>query len=231
MDFELVVVDNDSGAEYLDRLRRRLTVPLVANKRNKGFGSGHNIGFHQSCSEADYHLVLNPDVIIHEGCLEKLITHMDAHPEIGLIAPKIFSPDGSIQHLNKRAPTVLDLFIRRFVPEVLADRGLFGRRRGYFTMMDVGYDSPCDVPFMSGCFMLFRREMFERVGGFDEGIFMYLEDADITRRIGEVSRTVFLPDASITHNWSRGSHRSWFLTWVTVRSSIYFFQKWGWRWT
>jgi GT2 family glycosyltransferase len=100
----------------------------------------------------------------------------------------------------------------------------------HYTMRDVGYETSYDVPYMSGCFMLFRREILERIGGFDERFFLYLEDADITLRAAELSRAIYLPNVVITHSWNRGGHKTWRLTWVTIVSAYRFFSKWGWKW-
>ncbi|MDX8389924.1 MAG: glycosyltransferase family 2 protein [Mariprofundaceae bacterium] len=226
---QLLIIDNASADDYLKQLQQDPTLSILANQENRGFGAGHNLGF-KTLPEADYHLVLNPDVSIHEHCLENMIAFMDAHSEVGLATPRILNPDQTLQYLNKRLPTVWDLFIRRFIPKPLQHIAFVRKRFQYYTMQDVGYDHPCRVPYISGCFMLFRTKTLRQIGAFDERIFMYLEDADMTKRINEVSQTTYLPNAHITHHWSRGSHRSWALTWTTICSAYYFFNKWGWKW-
>jgi GT2 family glycosyltransferase len=226
---QLTIIDNCSGNGLFDKLRESLPCDFIQTERNGGFGYAHNIGLRHA-SGSDYYLVANPDVIVHPGTLQSMVEYMDQHPEIGLLCPKILNEDGSCQKLNKRNPTVIDFFLRRFFPGWAQLLPRIKKRMDYYVMDDCGYDTPYDVPYVSGCFMLFRRDVLERVGGFDEGFFMYLEDADITRRVREKTRAVFYPQAVITHKWARGSHRSFRLTLVTVHSAIYYFNKWGWKW-
>jgi GT2 family glycosyltransferase len=221
----LTVVDNDSGQEYFSALHQALPneVHIISSGRNGGFGFGNNIGL-RHIPPSRYVLFLNPDVVVHEGTLASLAAYMDSHPDVGVVSPKVLYPDGALQPLNKRDPAVFDLFLRRFAP------GLAPRRMARYTMQDAGYDRPCDVEFMTGCFMLVRREALEKVGGFDERFFLYLEDADLTRRIRAFARAMYVPDVSITHRWQRGSHRSWRLMLVMLHSIWVYFSKWGWRW-
>lgn len=227
----LLLVDNDSGAGYLEALTESLLgkARVIPSGKNGGFGFGNNTGLRYAPSSR-YILFLNPDVVVGEGTLAKLVAYMDAHPDVGAVSPKVLFPDGTLQPLNKRNPTVLDLFLRRFAPGFVKRLRRVRERLDYYAMMDVGYDVPCEVEFMTGCFMLVRSEILEKVGGFDEKFFMYLEDADLTRRIYKEARTMYLPDVIITHRWRRGSHHSLKLLLVMLHSIWVYFNKWGWRW-
>ncbi|MFQ5355852.1 MAG: glycosyltransferase family 2 protein [Mariprofundaceae bacterium] len=229
INIHLSIIDNASEPDYINRLKHKFPEYIIESGANRGYSFGHNIGI-RNAPASQYYLVLNPDVIIHQGTLEKITDFLDAHSDIGLTSPKILSPDGNIQHLNKRLPSVQDLFLRRFLPPFLQQLESVRKRMQRYVMLDCGYDESYTVPYMSGCFMLFRRSILDKIGAFDEGFFMYLEDADITHRTNKISRAVYFPDATITHHWSRGSHRSWKLGWITVKSAFYFFNKWGWRW-
>lgn len=223
------LVDNDSGADYVRELEQIEGVTLIHAGGNHGFGAGHNLGFAKAPA-SDYHLVLNPDVVIHEGALDMMVRYLDAHTYVGLLAPRVEYPDGTLQPLNKRLPTVFDLFARRFLPKRVHERNPWvARRMARYEMRDVGYDAVVDVPFISGCCMLFRSEILRRVGGFDDRYFMYLEDCDITRRTSAIARCQYFPDASITHHWARGSHKSWRLMRVMFHSMWVYFNQWGWR--
>jgi GT2 family glycosyltransferase len=96
-------------------------------------------------------------------------------------------------------------------------------------MEDIGYDHAYDVPFVSGAFMCCRTSVLKRIGGFDEGYFLYFEDADLSRRIQQAGwRTVYCPDALVTHQWQRATHRSYVHMRLFVVSAIKYFNKWGW---
>lgn len=196
------------------------------NGDNGGFGKAHNIALSR-VKELDYHLVLNPDVYFDKGVVIELVEYLDQHKDIGLIQPKICFPSGEIQYLCKRYPSVFLLFARRFIPQFL--QPVFQKQLDWYEMRDTGYNKIVDVPYLSGCFMLFRKKYLDEIGYFDDNIFMYLEDADITLRMSEKYRAVFYPHVNIYHHWARGSHKSLKLTLITIQSAFYFFGKHGWR--
>lgn len=229
LSLEITIVDNTPGTDYFSTLQALPQVRLMHSPANRGYGAGHNLAFKAS-AQAPYHLILNPDVELKPGCLETLVAMMEKEPDIGLAVPQIHYPDGTLQPLNRRDPTVLDLFLRRFVPRRLQQFPHIRRRMEYYTMVDTGYDRPCDVPNASGCFMLLRRPVFEALAGFDERFFMYFEDADLSRRARALARVRYCPEAHIIHRWTRGSHTSLRLTLATLVSAGRYFGKWGWRW-
>ena len=85
-----------------------------------------------------------------------------------------------------------------------------------------------DIPYLSGCFMFFRMEVINKIGFFDEKIFMYLEDADITRRVLKVSRTIYFPKVKVYHHYEGLTHKLWKFKVITIKSAITYFNKWGW---
>ena len=229
-DAEIIIVDNDSGEPYASQLKAALPegVTFIAADRNGGFGYGHNIAL-LTAAPSDYYLVLNPDVRVHPGALEALIAFLEAKPEAGLVAPKVLYEDGRLQPLNKRHPTVLDLILRRAPDHLIARSPKIQARLARYQMMDVGYDAPCRVEFVSGCCMLFRRDILQRLGGFDERYFLYFEDADLTRRVDCISEAWYCPDAVITHRWVRASAHSREMFRVLLESAKLYFDKWGWK--
>ena len=191
--------------------------------KNLGYGAGHNYAIRKMIDRFEYHLVVNPDIYFEVGVLDGLIGFMDAHREVGLVSPKILYPDGSIQYLSKRLPKPLDLFGRRFLPFFMLQK-----RRDYLEMRETGYDREMDSSFLSGCFMFFRTEALLQVGLFDERFFLYCEDLDITRRIAERYRCVFLPSISVFHHFGKGSYKSLRMLGIHVVSAVRYFNKWGW---
>ncbi|HZK12025.1 MAG TPA: glycosyltransferase family 2 protein [Atribacterota bacterium] len=226
IDFELIIVDNNSTDNTVSIIEKDFkNIRLIKNNRNIGFGAAHNIAI--KLGRGKYHLVLNPDIIFTENSVEKLVNFMEANPEVGLVSPKIIFPDGRVQYLCKRSPCLFDLSIRRFAPEFI--QNLFKNRIDYFEMKETGYNKIMDVSYLSGSFMLFRKNILEKIGGFDENFFMYFEDADITRRVTEISRSVFYPYISVVHLWERGSHKNIKYFIIVLISAIKYFNKWGWK--
>ena len=226
LDFEIIIIDNNSSDNTVKIIKNNFnSVKLIKNKKNLGFGAAHNIAI--KLGKGRYHLVLNPDIIFTENTIEKLINFMEENSDVGLISPKIIFPDGAIQYLCKRLPCLFDLCVRRFTSGFIQD--LFKKRIDYFEMRETGYNKIMDVPYLSGSFMLFRRSILEKIGGFDENFYMYFEDADITQRAAEISRTVFYPYTSVIHLWERGSHKNIKLLFISLVSTAKYFNKWGWK--
>jgi GT2 family glycosyltransferase len=149
---------------------------------------------------------------------------MDQHPDVGLLAPRVHYPDGRLQPLCKLLPHPLELAVRRFLPLLHRSSGRLAR----YELHATGYSRVMDVPALSGCFMLMRVETVLRAGLFDERFFLYFEDVDLSRRVGRIARTVFVPHVAIVHDYARGSYRNWRLLWHHLVSATRYFNKWGW---
>lgn len=212
-------------------------VEYIFNNNNGGYGCGHNKVLEklEDSSEksaesqnkeiiSKYHLILNPDIYFEKGTLEKLFDYMENNPETGQIMPKVIYPDGEPQYLCKLIPNPVNLIFRRFLPIKKIKEKL-----DYdYEMKWSGYDNIMEVPVLSGCFMFFRTEKLLQLKGFDERYFMYLEDYDLSRRMNEISKTVFYPYAQIVHNHAKESYKSRKMTVIHIKSAIKYFNKWGW---
>ena len=76
--------------------------------------------------------------------------------------------------------------------------------------------------------MFLRKSVIQELGVFDEGIFMYGEDTDLSRRIYVKYRNIFYPNVIVFHEFAKGSHKSFRLFWIHVKAAVYYFNKWGW---
>jgi GT2 family glycosyltransferase len=207
---------------------QQFMVEVVEAGFNGGYGAGNNLSIRRH-PDADFHLVLNPDVLVEPGTLTCAIDYLIANPAIGLLTPQVNGFDNTRQYLCKQHPTLLDMFIRS-ASSCLLNR-LFARRNWHYEMRDHDYDQVISpVPYPTGCFMLFRREIIDQIGGFDEGFFLHYEDADIGRQVSNVSVTAYVPTVSVLHKWSRDSHKSWRMRWVTIKSGLRYWRKWGGIW-
>lgn len=223
----LCIVDN-SPTDELRSAFDGLSAVYHFSGENTGYGRAHNRAIF-SAEPSKYHLVLNPDIRIPAGTVRTLIRFMDCHPDVGMVCPRVLNEDGTDQCLNKRYPSVLDLFVRRFAPNFL--HPLMKSRLDRYEMRDIGYDRMYDVEAMSGAFMLCRTSVLKKVGGFDPRFFLYFEDFDLSRRVRrEGHRTVYCPEASVTHYWTRGAHRSVRMAAIFVVSMYRYFSRWGWKW-
>jgi GT2 family glycosyltransferase len=223
----LFIVDNSPTCK-LSCLFTNDNFKYVHNPSNPGFGASHNLGMKYSIEiDSDYHVVLNPDIYFDDNTLECIVDYMNNNTQIGQLMPKVLSPNGDIQYLCKVNPTIFDLFVRGFVPKFI--KLLLKNRIEKYDYRNKDLNKVIwDIPYLSGCFMVFRTNLLHKVGFFDEKIFMYLEDADITRRFLEFSHTVYYPKAIVYHYYSGLTHKKWKYKLITIKSAITYFNKWGW---
>jgi hypothetical protein len=106
---------------------------------------------------------------------------------------------------------------------------LFSSTLENYEMRDLNQNENYEVPFISGAFMLFRRDVLDKVKGFDPRYFLYFEDADICREVQSIGfRTSYYAKANIVHLWKRAAHRDWKITFVFIANMVRYFNKWGW---
>lgn len=219
------LIDNSPTLSDSQLYRMPKVIYIKADK-NLGYGAGHNIALRQTMLYSEFHFVLNPDIYFEPDAIYRMISRMRLDQSIGQLMPKVIYPDGRLQYLCKLIPTPMDLFARRFFLGPL--RAIADRRAEQFELRFTGYNSEMDVPYLSGCFMLFRMSALKKVGLFDERFFMYPEDIDITRRMHSHFRTLFFPGATIVHDHAQESYKSKKMLWIHMTNLIKYFNKWGW---
>jgi GT2 family glycosyltransferase len=235
----VALVDNSAdraiAAKVVDLGRTRFAdsgvqVSYVHGHANIGYGAAHNLALHGS--GADYHLVLNPDVELAADALLNAVRWMNAHPDVGAIAPQVKRRDGSRDYLVKRKPAVLDLALRGFMPRV--GRLLFRSRLDRYEMRDVIDADPerdiVDVAAMSGACMLLRRKAVDQTGGFDPRFFLYFEDYDWTVRLNKVTRTAYVPSFEVVHHGGGASRKGMRHVGHFMKGGWRYYRKHGWKW-
>ena len=194
--FEVIVSDNGSTDGSVEFIRGSYPqVHVIENGRNLRFAKANNVGIR--ASRGEYVLILNPDTIIHDGTLDRMIGFAEEHPEVGAFGCRVLNADGSYQvsarpFASFKCEWIAALYLR-----------WLGRVNGWFT--SDGYPgwrgtTQRQVDWVSGCFILVRGDVLKSIGGFDEQFFYYYEDMDLCRRIGQAGKPiVYVPDATITH--------------------------------
>lgn len=228
LDVKLYLIDNSpaDSLKILSELNPRII--YIFNNANLGFGKAHNIAIKETLKEGiPFHLIMNPDVYFDKGVLEELYSFMEENKDIGLVMPKVLYPNGKIQYLCKLLPTPFDLFGRRFLNKGPLKKYI-EKRNEIYELRFTGYNKIMEVPYLSGCFMFIRTEVFKKVGLFDERFFMYLEDTDLSRRIHRVAKTIYYPYVHIYHEHQKGSYKNLKLLKIHIESAIKYFNKWGW---
>jgi len=193
---QVIVIDNASDDGAVSIVRERFPeVELVASDENLGFGRANNLGFEMSRGRNI--LALNPDTVVPPGALDACLAELEAHPDIGLLTPKLVDVEGRLDRRSKRGfPTVW----ASFCYFTGLDQRLPGRRSQEYTMGWIDEDEQGDVVSVSGAFMLMPAQVLRTVGGFDEQFFMYAEDMDLSIRIANAGyRVRYWPQVEIVH--------------------------------
>lgn len=176
IDFEVFAVDNDSRDNTDEMIRAEFPqVNLIANKHNLGFAKACNQGIEKS--RGRYVLLLNPDMRVLPGTLEKMVGWMDEHKEAGVAGCHLIKENGeTVQHV-RRYPTVLNqlaiiLKLPHFFPGVLDN----------YLMRNFDYKKEAEADSVRGSFFMIRREVIDKIGGLDERYFIWFEEVDYCRQ-------------------------------------------------
>ena len=175
---------------YVDDVRT-IPITVLRNPAPKGFGANHNAAFR--VARGDIFIVANPDLLLPAFDPTTLFETL-RRPGAGVAGPRIITPAGEATDSPRRFPTVVSL----------AGRVLAGHKGAeYATVGD-----PFEVDWVGGMFMAFTRETYQRVRGFDERFFMYMEDVDLCRRLRDAGLGVwFDPRTSVVHDARRNNRR------------------------
>tara|TARA_B110000003_G_scaffold263549_1_gene287345 strand:- start:2676 stop:3524 length:849 start_codon:yes stop_codon:yes gene_type:complete len=219
-----VVVDN-SPTTKSKKLFEKRNWTYIHKPENIGFGAAHNLVYNLHSNKSKYHLVINPDVYFHKNILLDLIEFMDFNKNAGAVSPAIYYPDGSFQRLQKLLPSPYGWLMRRFMKN---SKSL--KKYNYnFELRMSKEEAIFKYPYMSGCFMLLRNSIIDKIKLFDENIFMYGEDTDLSRKLWiNGTPPYYYGKVKAFHVFGKGSHNSLKLLMIAIKSTIYYFNKWGW---
>jgi GT2 family glycosyltransferase len=194
---EIIVVDNnstDGSKEYLQP--KFINIKFIFNDTNLGFAKACNRGF--KISSGNYALFLNPDTILTETCLKDCISFFETHTDAGAVGVRMLDDKGIFLKESKRGlPSPSASFYKLFgLTAMFPGSKTFGKY--YVGHLPENENNPVDV--LSGAFMMIKREVFEKVNGFDEAFFMYGEDIDLSLRITQLGyKNYYLGKTCVTH--------------------------------
>ena len=216
---ELVLVVNRRGS--LPALPAKTSV--IVNLKPRGYAANANLGVARTSTP--YVVVANADAVPARDAVALLVAFAEGRPECGVAGPELRYPDGSWQPSRRRFPTPGGTLWRRSPLRYLAPPRRW--QRSHY-LLDERPESPVQADWLLGAFMLFRRDAFDEVGGFDEGFRMYGEDIDLCYRLAAAHWERWLvPAAVVAHTYPAVVDRR-FLTTRTVwhaRSMVRFVRK------
>lgn len=203
---EIIVIDNASDDGSVEFLKEKFPqVKLIVNQKNLGFGKANNIGLKQATGK--YILLINPDTIVAEDTFEKMIQFFESDKSVGLAGCKILNPDGTLQLACRRSfPGVWTSFTKvTGLSSLFPKSKLFAR----YNLTYLDENQSYEVDAISGSFMMMRKEVYEKVGGFDEQFFMYGEDLDLCYRIQKAGfKIYYVHTTQIIHYKGESTKRS-----------------------
>ncbi|MCX4028852.1 glycosyltransferase family 2 protein [Endozoicomonas sp. SM1973] len=229
----IVVVDNFGDSALSKKLSHRYSninemfdLRLIQGQGNLGYGLGNNLA--TNVLGYDYVLVLNPDVIIHQGVFEIALDYLSNNNDVVLVSPKILNEKGTLESGVKSYPSVFVLLLR-FLNNKKLNRLFQKKLADYENHQVVNSNSITDVNIVSGCFMLFRSSILKQLGGFDSRYFMYFEDFDLSFRARKLGRVVYHPDVVVTHYGGGAGRKGLKHIKYFSSSMVKFFNRYGWK--
>lgn len=212
-DIEVIVVDNDSSDNSAGKARAIFPqATFIQNDRNLGFAKANNLGIKKSKGKSV--LLLNPDTVIMQGALQKMVEFMNTSSDIGIIGAKLLDPDGNVQLSCRSFPSWINAIHNRYSPTTR----MFPKNKhaAKYLFTNWAHDEPRQVDWLSGACLMIKREVLEQIGLFDEDFFMYCEDIDICYRSKQAGWKVFYyPYAAVIHYIGCGKNKA------SVRSIIF----------
>lgn len=198
--YEYIVVDN--GGDTADMVRETFPwATVISGQGNVGFGAGNNLAIRQA--KGEYVMLVNPDLTIFPGEMEKLLAFAESRPDTGIVGPRLLNPNKTVQRTYHRFPHPLIPVYRRTFLGATA-RGQ--KAIDWYFMADADASAPLHVDGLFGAAMLIRKRALDEVGHFDERFFMYFEDVDLCRRSWEKGwKVCYAPVAEFVHYHQRES--------------------------
>ena len=197
----IIVVDNASEDRTLDLVRRAVpSAQIVANRTGRGFGNGANQGLAMVTTE--FALLINPDAVLRPGAIEALLEAADRYPEAGMLAPRVYHPDGHLEAIHNVS---------------LLQRAAFASRRD-----DPAPDGDLCAGYLSGAVNLVRMQAIRQVGAYDPQIFLYYEDDDLCIRLRQggwslvqvaEAEAEHVGGGSIRRGWDKLWEKFWHMSW------------------
>jgi GT2 family glycosyltransferase len=205
-DLKILIVDNASTDDSLEKLKEIRDIELISNKINLGFAGGNNVGIkHALKNGADYVIVLNNDTVLEKNSLSILVKTASDNPKAGAISPKIYFEKG-YEFCKNKYDEIDKGKVIWYAGGVIDWKNVYGSGRGVDGVDSGLFNRNTDTDFATGTCMLLTKQALEKTGSFDEKYFMYYEDTDISQRLIKMGfRVLYAHDANIWHKVAQSS--------------------------
>jgi hypothetical protein len=201
---QVIIIDNASLAQKADELVSRLLPQTRFIRRETNHGMGRSTNFGTQQVEADYYFILNPDTrLIDQDILDKLVSYMESHPDVGIVAPRIFNFDGSRQDTCRRFPAWYQPLVQR---TALGSTPWGKTYAKHFLMHDFDQSTERPVEWVQGSAMFVPNKIWKDLNGFDDRFWLYFEDIDLCRRVWHSGyKVIYAPHLTLQHAFGRAS--------------------------
>jgi N-acetylglucosaminyl-diphospho-decaprenol L-rhamnosyltransferase len=200
---EIVVVDNASSDDSMALLAgEKTSASSLRAATNVGYGSGANLG--AQGADSTFLLVCNPDLVVRQGAVRRLVEVFGEQPEVALVGPMLLETSGHVYPSGREFPGLSESIGHGFLGMVWGGNPWTRRYR----RIGAEQHRSREADWVSGAFFVVRRDAFEAVGGFDEDYFMYVEDVDLCWRLRRAGWKVWYePSAQVVHEQGRSAAR------------------------
>ncbi len=201
IEMNIIIVDNGSKSLFkLDSQNKKDNTTVHRSEKNLGFAGGYNFGIKKALkNQSDYILIINNDTLVYTDMLKNLISAIEKGPEIVAAVPRIYFARGHEFHKGKYKSNELGKVIW-YAGGYTDWNNIKSIHRGMDEVDHGQYNQTEPTEFATGCCILFKKEILENVGMFNEKYFLYYEDADLSERIKRAGyKILYVPDAKLIH--------------------------------
>lgn len=220
---EVIVVDNDERKTIGPSLRRSFPwVQYVKSKGNVGYAAGNNLG--AKYAKGKYLLILNPDTELLSKSIDKLVQFLEENKRTAIAAPNLVDKKGNVfprlgsKKLTPLRGMVVLSFLNRLFPNNPVSKD--------YWMEDLNEEKLREVDVVPGSAFLIRRNVFNKLGGFDEIFFLFFEESDLCKKIKDAGyKVVIIPEAEVVHFWGASTPKTQRIKDIFSKSRFYYFKK------
>lgn len=213
---EIVLVDNASTDNSLDLIQKskiknqsdNFKLKIIENNENLGFAEGNNVGIHYALENgADYVMLLNPDTLVDKNLLVHLIDFAETDDKIGILSPKIYFAPGFEYHHDRYKDSERGRVIW-YAGGKMDWKNVLASHRGVDEMDQGQYDEVMETDFGTGCCLLVKSQVLQKIGFLDEQYFLYFEDNDFCQRAKKAGYQTYYAPKGYLYHLNAGSSKS-----------------------
>lgn len=219
--YEIIVVENSENKTFKKRLKNKYKDIVYVKSSNYGYGAGNNLGV--STAKGKYILILNPDCLVKQNTLRVLASFLDKNNMAGAVSANMIDEKGRLfSQLGSRELTpIRGIFALSFINKIFPNN----RISQEYYLSDKHLSDVREADAIPGSAFMFRKDVFEKAGGFDENLFLFFEESDLGKRIKKLGYKLFItPKTEVVHKWEVDKTNV-YMQKVFNKSRFYFFKK------